>query len=72
VPAVYAFLVRGGDLVGTLDGEPYANPRFLAAGVHEIEQNRKTTAVIAVWDRAVEHGFTFERDHPAGAAPKSP
>ncbi len=58
IPARYS-LVAGNDAVaGTLDGEPYAGPRFLDAGPHHFTPSSAPDRLALIWSQAVERGFT--------------
>ncbi len=62
VPAKYALYSLNGELDVTLDGIPYTAPRFLGVGHHQIVNNGKKVILIAVWERALQHGFIYPPD----------
>lgn len=59
VPAKYALNTLHGEFRGSLDGTPYTGPRFLTVGPHELIPDRRVGIITAVWDRAIEQGFTY-------------
>jgi hypothetical protein len=55
IPGHYSLLSDHADFNGTLDGTPYAGPRFLAAGIHTIDAAQRSAVV---WRRAAALGFS--------------
>ena len=55
IPAQYSLVSDRADFHGSLDGTPYAGPRFLAAGIHTIDAPQRSAVV---WQRAAALGFS--------------
>ena len=57
IPGEYSILSDRGEFLGTLDGTPYAGPRFLAAGSHTLANTASSHAAV-IWQRAAALGFS--------------
>ena len=59
LPARYAIVADAGEVAGWLDDEPYAGPRFLAAGPHRFRARDSAPQRLAfIWAQAPERGFS--------------
>jgi len=58
IPGAYAIVVERGAAGGLLDGTPYAGPRLLAAGNHEVVPAVGSGRLAVVWAQAVARGFS--------------
>jgi hypothetical protein len=59
IPERYAIVADQGTVAGTLDGEPLAGPRELAAGAHEfLPADGSGRRFAVIWARAVEKGYS--------------
>ena len=65
VPARYGLVAKEGPVSGTLDGQPYLGPRFLAAGRHDFVAAERPGRLALVWAQALERGFSPFRPRPS-------
>jgi Dolichyl-phosphate-mannose-protein mannosyltransferase len=66
IPASYEIISPRENVSGTLDGIPYNDARFLAAGSHTFESTSPSHGLVLLWSQAVDRHFTpFEHHTPA-------
>lgn len=58
IPADYLLVAEKGDLVATVDGNPWQGARYLSSGRHELNISSANGRVALVWARAIEKGFS--------------
>src|SRR5258708_35185379 len=58
IPGEYSVVAATRKYEGTLDGTPYAGPRFLGAGIHILAPDAAPQPTAILWSRAAALGFS--------------
>ncbi|MGZ5553033.1 MAG: glycosyltransferase family 39 protein [Chthoniobacterales bacterium] len=67
IPAEYKLVTTRGTASGLLDGTPFDQPRFLAAGQHHFRLTSPGSRIAVVWAQAAERNFSPFGRHRNGA-----